>query len=397
MGKMSYATCSILILFSLYFAQTINGQTCQGKSQYDSCSSNSACGCLPLSISDDVSICAVLGVSCSRLQTCQSPGDACERADHVCVRHPRCNSLTPVCYPLTMIDQRLCPPSPSTPTPSFTTTPGFPLWNTTAYPFYNSTSYPYYNSTSYPFWNTTAYPFYNSSSYPFYNSTSYPFWNTTAYPFYNSSSYPFYNSTSYPFYNSSSYPFWNTTAYPFYNSTSYPFYNSSSYPFWNTTAYPFYNSTSYPFYNSSSYPFHNSTANSLYNGTVPTSTNGYAPASVHSYYTNALTIYSGVYPGTVNKYYQAISVAVKTPGLYTFTSMSYMNTAAVLYKDGINFYYPTWNLVSSVNTFDSNQQFKLSHKLDAGTTYILVVTTIYHGQMGPFTVTASGPDYVQFY
>ena len=74
-----------------------------------------------------------------------------------------------------------------------------------------------------------------------------------------------------------------------------------------------------------------------------------------------------------------------------------MSTAAALYKDGFNAYYPNWYLVSSINTFDSNHQFKLSHKLDAGATYILVVTTIYHGQIGPFTVTASGPDYLQFY
>ncbi|CAF3233722.1 unnamed protein product, partial [Rotaria sp. Silwood2] len=76
--------------------------------QCDRCSSNSACGCLHLSFADDVGICALLGVSCSRLSRCQSPHDTYEQVDHICVRHTQCYSR-PLCYPLSMTNQRLCP------------------------------------------------------------------------------------------------------------------------------------------------------------------------------------------------------------------------------------------------------------------------------------------------
>ncbi|CAF2796752.1 unnamed protein product [Rotaria sp. Silwood2] len=88
---------------------SVYSQTCQSASQYSSCSLNIACRCLQLSFTDDMGICALLGVSCSRLHPCQSPDDTCE-SNHICVRYPQCNS-TSLCYPLSMVDQRLCPPS----------------------------------------------------------------------------------------------------------------------------------------------------------------------------------------------------------------------------------------------------------------------------------------------
>ncbi|CAF5054576.1 unnamed protein product, partial [Rotaria sp. Silwood1] len=111
----------------------INGQTCHGKSQYDLCSSNNGCGCLQLSLSDDIGICAILDLTCSRLKPCQSPDDTCETTDHICVRHPRCNS-SPLCYPLSMIDQRLCPPFLTSSLPTITTTTAFlPTLTTTEF------------------------------------------------------------------------------------------------------------------------------------------------------------------------------------------------------------------------------------------------------------------------
>ncbi|CAF4201031.1 unnamed protein product [Rotaria sordida] len=219
---------SIFILLSLTVVN-INGRTCHGKSQYDLCSSNNECGCLQLSLSNNVGICAILDLSCSRLQPCQSPGDTCETTDHVCVRHPRCNSSS-LCYPLSMIDQRLCPPF-STFSPSTITTPTF----------------------------------------------------------------------------------------------------------------------------------------------LPTLiTTEFAPMSILSNYSNALTINSATLPGS-KKYYKTINIIVNTSGLYTFT-------------------------ISSINTFDSNRQFKLSHNLKAGTPYTLLVTTHYsEGQTGEFTVIASGPDHLRLF
>ncbi len=94
--------------FSLSIAR-VNSQTCYGKSQYDQCSTNGACGCFHMSGADDTGICGFLWVTCSQLALCGSSNNTCDDPDHICVRHPRCHSL-PVCYPVSMIDQRICPP-----------------------------------------------------------------------------------------------------------------------------------------------------------------------------------------------------------------------------------------------------------------------------------------------
>ncbi|CAF3656677.1 unnamed protein product [Rotaria sp. Silwood1] len=232
----------------------INSQTCHGKSQYDLCSSNNGCGCLQLSLSDDIGICAILDLTCSRLKPCQSPDDTCETTDHICVRHPRCNS-SPLCYPLSMIDQRLCPPFLTSSLPTITTTTAF----------------------------------------------------------------------------------------------------------------------------------------------LPTlTTTEFVPISILSNYSNALTINSASLPGSA-KYYKTINIIVKTSGLYTFTSRSNMNTFAALFMNGFDPLNISLYLVSSINTFDSNHQFKLSHNLKADTPYILLVTTTSQDQTGEFTVIASGPDHLQLF
>lgn len=57
---------------------------------------------------DTIAVCALLGVSCSQLRSCQLPDNTCEQSDHICVLHPNCNS-NPLCYPMTIVDQTLCP------------------------------------------------------------------------------------------------------------------------------------------------------------------------------------------------------------------------------------------------------------------------------------------------
>ncbi len=84
----------------------VNSQTCNGAIQYSACSLNSGCGCLSLSFSDSFGICGALNGSCSQFTPCQN--DACAQVQHICVRHPRCSSI-PVCYPLSSIDQSVCP------------------------------------------------------------------------------------------------------------------------------------------------------------------------------------------------------------------------------------------------------------------------------------------------
>jgi len=86
----------------------VNGQTCNNATQYSACSLNSGCGCLSLSFSNSWGICGLLNQSCAQFTACQLPNYACAQFEHICVRHPRCSS-TPVCYPLSLIDQNVCP------------------------------------------------------------------------------------------------------------------------------------------------------------------------------------------------------------------------------------------------------------------------------------------------
>jgi hypothetical protein len=86
----------------------VNGQRCQGASQYGTCSSNSECGCLSYSFSDYFGVCGIVTSSCSQFTPCQSSFDTCQ-PQHVCVRHPRCDSR-PLCYPMSMIEENRCPP-----------------------------------------------------------------------------------------------------------------------------------------------------------------------------------------------------------------------------------------------------------------------------------------------
>jgi hypothetical protein len=86
----------------------VNSQTCEVTPGYDSCSSNSACRCLPIVSSNDIGICAPVGVSCSQLTPCQLPDNTCEKLDHICVFHSRCDS-NPICYPMILLNQNLCP------------------------------------------------------------------------------------------------------------------------------------------------------------------------------------------------------------------------------------------------------------------------------------------------
>ena len=86
----------------------VNSQICHGI-QYDRCSTNSDCGCLHMAGAADTGICGFLLGACSEFAACASSNNACQEPSHTCVHHPRCH-LLPVCYPVSMIDQRICPP-----------------------------------------------------------------------------------------------------------------------------------------------------------------------------------------------------------------------------------------------------------------------------------------------
>ncbi|CAF2027457.1 unnamed protein product [Rotaria magnacalcarata] len=102
------------ILHSLF--DETRAQICQSASQYEQCSSNTACACLRLMNTVNDGICAYLRVKCSELISCANNNRTCYRPDHICVNHSRCHS-TPLCYPIDMTLQIFCPPIPSMTTP----------------------------------------------------------------------------------------------------------------------------------------------------------------------------------------------------------------------------------------------------------------------------------------
>ncbi|CAF4007438.1 unnamed protein product, partial [Adineta steineri] len=88
----------------------LNSQICEKKPQYNECSTNSACGCFHMiGAENDTGICGFRWLACSHLLLCNSTDSACSQPNTTCVQHPQCNNL-PVCYPVTMTDQSICPP-----------------------------------------------------------------------------------------------------------------------------------------------------------------------------------------------------------------------------------------------------------------------------------------------
>ncbi|CAF4210638.1 unnamed protein product, partial [Adineta steineri] len=78
--------------------------------QYGECSTNSACGYFHITgANNDIGICGFRWLACSRLVLCNSSDNSCSQHNTTCVQHPQCNDL-PVCYPVTMTDQSICPP-----------------------------------------------------------------------------------------------------------------------------------------------------------------------------------------------------------------------------------------------------------------------------------------------
>ncbi|CAF4152191.1 unnamed protein product, partial [Adineta steineri] len=58
---------------------------------------------------NDTGICGFRWLACSHLLLCNSSDNSCSQPNTTCVQHPQCNNL-PVCYPVTMTDQSICPP-----------------------------------------------------------------------------------------------------------------------------------------------------------------------------------------------------------------------------------------------------------------------------------------------
>ncbi|CAF1186437.1 unnamed protein product [Adineta steineri] len=88
----------------------IKSEICKKTPQYGECSTNSACGCFHMVGADDnTGVCGFLWPTCSRLLRCNSSDNSCRQPNTICVQHPQCDDF-PLCYPVTMTDQSICPP-----------------------------------------------------------------------------------------------------------------------------------------------------------------------------------------------------------------------------------------------------------------------------------------------
>ncbi|CAF4856291.1 unnamed protein product [Rotaria socialis] len=104
----SYRLTNIMPVLSSLVVE-VNSQICQEVSQYGRCSSNSACGCLHMEGASNIGICGFQWVTCSDLVPCEETNNYCGQSDHICVHHPRCHER-PLCFPVSMMDAKLCPP-----------------------------------------------------------------------------------------------------------------------------------------------------------------------------------------------------------------------------------------------------------------------------------------------
>ncbi|CAF4036574.1 unnamed protein product [Adineta steineri] len=99
-----------VVFIILSITVQVKPQICKNTPQYGECSTNSACGYFHvIGANNDTGICGFRWLACSHLVLCNSSDYSCSHPNTTCVQHPQCNDL-PVCYPLTMTDQSICPP-----------------------------------------------------------------------------------------------------------------------------------------------------------------------------------------------------------------------------------------------------------------------------------------------
>ncbi|CAF3157675.1 unnamed protein product [Rotaria socialis] len=95
-------------------AQSSNCGCCplpNGQPRVKSCSSNSACECLLMTINGK-GLCADTSIQCNRLVLCSSDNNTCLAPNTICVNNTQCNGS--VCYPIEMASTLQCPPVNST-------------------------------------------------------------------------------------------------------------------------------------------------------------------------------------------------------------------------------------------------------------------------------------------
>ena len=89
---------------------SVNSQTCK-VAEKNPCSKNSHCSCLPLKHGNETGVCGVVSVNCSQLVSCEAVNSGCYPGE-ICAHLSQCGKA-PVCYPLSLTDEHLCPPKSS--------------------------------------------------------------------------------------------------------------------------------------------------------------------------------------------------------------------------------------------------------------------------------------------
>ncbi|CAF1402924.1 unnamed protein product, partial [Adineta ricciae] len=92
-------------------------------------------------------------------------------------------------------------------------------------------------------------------------------------------------------------------------------------------------------------------------------------------------------------YFQALQVAVSTPGIYIFRSNSSMDTRGYFYQKSFDPSDPTVNLIADNDDGGGSLQFRIQVYLQPGKAYVLVATTHRHQITGDFTILGVGPAF----
>lgn len=115
-------------------------------------------------------------------------------------------------------------------------------------------------------------------------------------------------------------------------------------------------------------------------------------------YSSELAVSNQVYArtgcGSINYYYEAVTVTVIETDYYTIISNSTIDIYVSLYKNKFDVFNPRVNLISEKDTSHCDQRFETLNRLQMDTTYILVMTTPYPNVTGAFSMLVTGPKNV---
>ncbi|UJR07257.1 hypothetical protein I4U23_011545 [Adineta vaga] len=367
---------SLLVLLSLTI--NINCQTCRdgNQYQYSPCSQSTRCGCLQYSFSSSTFVCGLIDNSCSQFRVCQQPNDVC-LSNEVCIRHPNCNSLQSICYPLSLTGEQACPSGIvyettdqsnviSNYTGSLSSTDGL-------YTRPGSNQYGHYYEALQLYVQTSGY--YDLSSISNIDTHGY-LYNGSFNP-----SNPQLNLITYNDDGSSNSQF----KIPVYLEAGHP------YVLVVTTHRP---GITGPFSviadgpdNVYFYPINPTT----------TTTTTRAPI-INSNYFNQLTSSNSFYDrnGTSSgpHYYQAIEIRVNVTGTYSFRSSSSLDTYGYIYQGNFYPFAQSINLLGQDDDTGDSRQFQVTAVLRSDIKYILVFTTFSPNQFGQYQIISAGPGHV---